>query len=255
MSNFSSRVTFRVVLFVFFLIFTMYIMSDVLHIDSYREDHFIPHEEEATYASQNHLEKEDQTLKTHDNDSIIDNEPRLGENDQIELLEPSSDSIMTADDTADSDLVPVSTLTISDEAFFKNLLTEYQTEILNSIPPTTNRKDILIRYYQRVNDNNRINVLEENRFYVHVRPISDSLESESNAIFFGDNVSTNDIQIIAYLLIKEGMPIKSIQPSKFHDGWKANSVEIGHDVSLRSRNRMTLAEVRSFSNSQDQSLE
>lgn len=137
---------------------------------------------------------------------------------------------------------------ISDKEYFEKLKKDYLQEIIKNIPPGKSRTDLVVRYYKRSGDNNSgIYELQEMRYYIHERNVDGETEYyPNNFISYGKNINKEDLQIVAYTLLKNGIPIKSIQPSKYGADWKANSIEIGNDASLDEENVLSLKDVRAF---------
>lgn len=126
---------------------------------------------------------------------------------------------------------------------------DYFTNLLSKNLGKKTRNDIVVRYYRHVPDGNKIDELRKYGLYIHERPVEGELEEyESNSIYYGDSVNQEDIHLIAYIMLRQGLPIKRIQPSLYHDDWKANSVEIGTDTAANDDPVMTLTEIRNFSN-------
>jgi hypothetical protein len=88
--------------------------------------------------------------------------------------------------------------------------------------------------------------LNEYRMFLHLRPVTDD-EHIANSITFGDSITTSDLQLVAYTLIDQGLPIQNIAPSKYHDNWKAHSIEIGVDTTVFDRPIFGLSDVRALS--------
>ncbi|XOV93020.1 MAG: hypothetical protein ACFHWX_22830 [Bacteroidota bacterium] len=131
------------------------------------------------------------------------------------------------------------------DEFFLELKKKYETNVLNSLAPGKPRSDVIIRYYKHPPDGDKVYNLKNLGFYIHERPIDEAMTNyESNSIFFGDNVSKEDLLIVAYSLIKEGIPIKNIAPSQYHDGWKNNAIEIGVDSTVIHRKVLTLEQLK-----------
>ncbi len=131
--------------------------------------------------------------------------------------------------------------------YFTELRKSYRENILSKLPAGKPRSDIIIRYYKHPPDGNKVYVLRDFGFYIHERPVEQVMaEYESNAIYYGDNVSREDLLIVASALINQGMPIKNIQPSLYHDGWKSNSIEIGADSTMISKEPLTLEELKNL---------
>ena len=132
--------------------------------------------------------------------------------------------------------------------FFDELLSSYREEVLGKIPPNKSRTDVIVRYYQHEADGKKVLNLKEYGFYIHERPVEEKSTGKiSNSIYYGDEVPRRDIQLIAYVLLKNDLPLKQIVPSKFHDSWKSEAVEIGNDPRKTNAPTLTLEEVRNFS--------
>ncbi len=131
------------------------------------------------------------------------------------------------------------------ESFFSDLNKSYQTRVLNGLPPGKPRSDVIIRYYKHPPDGNSVYKLKDLGFYIHERPVDKEMtEYESNSIFYGDSVKQEDLLIVAYTLIKQGMPIKSIKPSLYHDGWKYNAIEIGADSTVIDKEALSIDQLK-----------
>ncbi len=145
--------------------------------------------------------------------------------------------------------IPIESTTSEDnDDFFEDLKTKYQTEVINRLVPGKPRTDIIIRYYQHPPDGDKVYALRDLGFYIHERPVEQDLTSyESNSIYYGDSVKREDLMIVAYTLLNQGMPIKNIAKSIFHDGWKATAIEIGTDTSAIDQEVLTIDEIRNLS--------
>jgi hypothetical protein len=131
--------------------------------------------------------------------------------------------------------------------YFENLLQNYKKDYLSDLGNGKARTDIIIRYYRHAPDGNSAYALESLGFYIHERPVDPRFSDfQSNAIFYGDSVRLEDIQIVGYTLLKEGLPIKLINPSKFSDSWKARSIEIGTDTTLLGESTLSLSALQSL---------
>ncbi len=131
--------------------------------------------------------------------------------------------------------------------YFENLLQNYKKSYLSDLGNGKARTDIVIRYYRHAPDGNSAYALESLGFYIHERPVDARYaEFQSNAIFYGDSVRLEDIKIVGYTLLKEGLPIKLIKPSKFSDSWKARSIEIGTDTTLLDEPTLSLSALQSL---------
>ena len=244
METFSPRNTFALLLVMFMIIGMMYLMSDVLHIESYREDHHIGVEEDHSITKSSGPQTENHNSKA------VKSQPRQGEGQPL----PSDADVLFSDSLAASteilvDSLPTAEAMINEEDYFDQLIESYKKTTLAELPETENRTDLVVRYYPHPPDEGRVEVLGEYGYYLHERPVDDSnADYKSNSIFFGDKIKSEDIQIIAYLLIKNGVAISQIKPSRYHDGWKANSIEIGTDRRLNNSLPLTFEAIKRFSN-------
>ncbi len=99
--------------------------------------------------------------------------------------------------------------------------------------PKELRSDVVIRYYKKDADNGKVLNLSSLGFYVHERKSSSLLKDyASNVIYYGDSVRRDDIINIARFLKDQGIGIRAIQHSRYGDGWKSHSIEIGADTTL-----------------------
>ncbi len=145
-------------------------------------------------------------------------------------------------------VISISNPDLSDEEYFRQLQNEYLKEATRELAPGRLRTDMVIRYYKHPVDGRGIYKLRGLKYYIHERNVNDSILSKmpSNALFYGDNIKDEDIKIVAYTLMENGIPIKSIEPSEYGRDWKKNSIEIGSDSSLLDAKALTLGQVRAF---------
>ncbi|MEM6642220.1 MAG: hypothetical protein AAF616_04500 [Bacteroidota bacterium] len=109
----------------------------------------------------------------------------------------------------------------------------YLQPLRDELPPDGLRKDIFIRYYRHDKDGIGVYKLEEMGYYIHQKPATETAGLGSNIIYYGDEVPLQDIQIVALTLLEEGIPLKSIEHTKFE--WKSSAIEIGADISLQEK--------------------
>ncbi len=128
--------------------------------------------------------------------------------------------------------------------FLDELKENYLKPIQDELPPDGLRKDIFIRYYRHNKDGIGVYKLEEIGYYMHQKPATETAGLGSNIIYYGDNVPLQDIQIVTLTLLVEGIPIKSIEHTKFE--WKSNAIEIGTDTSLLDKPVLTEEEIQDF---------
>lgn len=136
----------------------------------------------------------------------------------------------------------------SDKDFFRDLMGIYKASVLDKLGKEKHRTDIIIRYYTHAPDGKKVYSLRKLGFYIHERPVESPLDDyESNAIFYGDEVTKEDLQLVVYTLLQQGLPIKRIAPSQFHDNWKSSSIEIGTDTTASDLSVVTLDQVQRLS--------
>ncbi|MFT4737137.1 MAG: hypothetical protein ACI92W_001247 [Paraglaciecola sp.] len=246
-SPYSSKETIFAGVVTFMTIAIMYVMQFILDIPSYREDHHYNADKTVKTA----LEQAKNTghaprIQTSSYGAIetsTEASSSYGSVDEDQVVD-SKESEQRA-----SDLMVRTNEEESLSDYFERIMASYQEDIMLQLPANTNRTDVVVRYYKHVPDSGKVSILESMSFYLHERPVSSRVTNyESNSLFFGDSVSTRDLQLVAYLLVTNDIPIKQIRPSKFHDSWKSKAIEIGTDVTIKDKNILTLEEIQTFDN-------
>lgn len=94
------------------------------------------------------------------------------------------------------------------------------------------RKNITIWYFPKNVDQTKVSrALEELGFKLEiVKPIVTDVPT--NAIWFGQAVSTDDTKLVALTLMRAGVGIKAIRPSRFTGGVRDSLIQVGADVRL-----------------------
>lgn len=230
---------FRNMLFVGLVIGVLWSLKNVFNVEAREETS--PFE---VYAEELLHEKEDHEHETHDKKQASHKkETPLNEknasNETEEFKQEGQEKNVESNEKRST----------GDRNYFNNLLNQYKQEYFREIPAGRNRTDIVVRYYYHEPDNDKVQKLKDLKLYLHIRPVSETRrDHQSNSLYYGDSVSTRDIQLIAYTLISNGVPIKQLVPSKYHDNWKARAVEIGSDTDLADAPILTLEQIQSFSN-------
>lgn len=135
---------------------------------------------------------------------------------------------------------------LTDEAYFKQFVKIYKEAWVKGVNPEF-RKDVVIRYYVKEDDGDAVFSLRQFGYYIHERPTSERFSMlPSNALYFGSQVNVEDIKMVAYSLMSQGVALKVIEPSQFSNDWKANSIEIGADDRILDEPNLTLAQLRKF---------
>lgn len=111
------------------------------------------------------------------------------------------------------------------------------------------RSDVVVRYYKKPLDEQKVLSLTDLGFYVHERPTSkDLMKFASNAIYYGDSVRREDIITIANHLKSQGIELKLIEHSRYGDGWKSHSIEIGVDSTFIDEPTLTEEQIAKIVN-------
>ena len=154
-------------------------------------------------------------------------------------VEPENEKIV------DPPISKIDLSSLGDEDYFSEMVKNYEANVLTKLERPDSRNDVVVRYYTKEKDKEKIYGLRKYGFYIHERP-SDPVyaEATSNALYYGDDVKNEDIQLVAYVLIKSGVALKEITPSKLHDDWKANSLEIGADTLANKLPTLSLMDIR-----------
>ncbi|SMD35287.1 hypothetical protein SAMN04488029_2436 [Reichenbachiella faecimaris] len=161
-----------------------------------------------------------------------------------ETLKADTVLVSTEELSTSKDSIKMEAATVSDSDFISNLIGEYHSKWKNS-KGRISRTDVVIRYYKKNKDEDRVYKLRDLGFYIHERPAEDDFDDyESNAIFYGDSIKREDLILIAHNLIQNGVKLQSLTLSKFHAAWKAHSVEIGTDTTALGEKPLTLATLR-----------
>mgnify|MGYP000076595904 CR=1 FL=1 len=134
---------------------------------------------------------------------------------------------------------------IADSAFYAIKMNQYLDRIGVSNNNKVSRSDLVIRYYKKGADEKKVYALRDLGFYIHERNSDDKLDAQgSNIIHYGDSAKREDILMVAYVLINNGLKIREISESKFHDAWKAQSIEIGADTTIQHKDVISLSQLR-----------
>ncbi|WP_421873596.1 hypothetical protein [Marinoscillum sp.] len=181
--------------------------------------------------------QEADTMQSTGHTSIVSETASSEETTQEETKKPANKEAKLA-----------TTESTSTKSYFEKLLATYREEVVAKLDKNKARQDIVIRYYHHAPDGNSAYTLAKLGYYIHEREVAaEYLDYQSNAIFYGDSVDLKDLQIVSYVLINNGLPIKEITPSKFHDSWKAHAIEIGTDTTMLNQPSITLDQVRALS--------
>jgi flagellar basal body-associated protein FliL len=233
---------------VFYIILIVAMFLALYSLDTIFGFHYEPEPLDQAYLKYHTGEEKEETSSevfSEDEPQLIDKEHGSQAEEPIEIEEPE-ESPSEENPTTPEEVKPV----VAEKAtssFFETLLDDYKKDVLNQLPKNKARTDIVIRYYRHLPDGNSAYALENLGYYIHERPITPGLENyQSNAMYYGDSVKLSDIQIVAHTLLKEGLPIKVIEHSKFGSSWKSKSIEIGTDTALTNLQTLRITDIQNF---------
>jgi hypothetical protein len=133
----------------------------------------------------------------------------------------------------------------ADSIFFDYLLDNYKNSIINKLRPNQLRSDVLVQYYNRKDGAKQPMTLTQLGFEIHNKYTNNSKEV-ANVLRFGEDVSLEDIQMVAYVLLSQGIPLRQIVPSSYHSDWKPYAIEIGVDALIEKFPMLTFKKIRNF---------
>ena len=136
-------------------------------------------------------------------------------------------------------------MTPADSIFFDYLFDNYKNTKINNLRPNQLRSDVLVQYYNRKDKVKQPMTLTQLGFKVHNKYTNNSKEV-ANVLRFGEDVSLEDIQIVAYVLLCHGIPLRQIVPSNYHSDWKPHAIEIGVDALIEKFPVLTFKKIRNF---------
>lgn len=165
--------------------------------------------------------------------SVKEAEPVL-ERSETDSAKSNNKPIIKKDQPA----VPIRNASLSD------LKNNYLAPIVSKLPPGQLREDVVIRYYRHDKDEEKVYSLRNLGYYIHEKEATETAGLGSNVIYYGEDVNIKDIQIVALTLLEKGIPLKSIQRSRYD--WKSNSIEIGTDPLLSDKSAITLDYIYNF---------
>ncbi|MEO9872829.1 hypothetical protein [Ekhidna sp.] len=127
---------------------------------------------------------------------------------------------------------------------FSDLKNNYLAPKMASLPAGQLREDIVVRYYRHEQDGDKVYALKDQGYYIHEKEATETMGLGSNILYYGDDVNIEDIQLIAYILLEENLPLKAIEPTQF--GWKSTSVEIGTDTLMLEEQTLSIDDIKNF---------
>ena len=193
--------------------------------------------------SKPYIERSYKSVKS--NESVVEIEQNKEDKDSIKSEKKIEDN--TQETQVDQEPVTggKSKNSQSDEKYFSDLIKNYKVSVLSKLERPDSRTDIVLRYYAKPKDKGMVYGLSKYGFYIHERSSNDVYKNfATNALYYGDDVKSEDIQLVSYLLLDAGVELKKILPSKLHDDWKSNAIEIGTDTSFLKLPTLRLKDIR-----------
>ena len=125
-----------------------------------------------------------------------------------------------------------------------DLKNNYLKPKIDNLPPGQLREDVVIRYYRHGQDGDNVFRLKDLGYYIHEKEATETVGLGSNVLYYGEDVNVEDIQIVAYILLEGGLPLKSIEPTQY--SWKSNAIEIGTDTLLLNKAAISGDDIKNF---------
>jgi hypothetical protein len=124
---------------------------------------------------------------------------------------------------------------------------DLREELVNKADPTS-RTSVRVLYKPNGVDVERISRILRNElaYDLEIQQSTERKKEITNAIWFGRDVPIDDVKIIAYTLIRAGVPLKSIRPFRSDlpsIGELAHTIHIGTDFDLENRKPLTTSQV------------
>lgn len=198
-------------------------------LDKFLGVHYEPKEYEL--KQKKHVEAYVQNSLQSEYDRYVEAEPELETPSMQEVKEASEEPLE------------------DDEGFkyYQDLKAKYVSSVLSHLSKHKARTDVVVRYYHHAPDGNSAYALTKLGYYIHERPVaSQYADFQSNAVFYGDSVNLDDIQLVTFTLLNEGLPIKDVKPSRYSGSWKSKSIEIGTDTTRTNDPTLTYTEVKNL---------
>lgn len=193
--------------------------------------------------SKPYIERSYKSIKSKKDD--IESKLNLDAKDSVKMELATSEQQEQTKPEAVVVLKPETKTGQSNEQYFSELIKNYKNSVLSKLKRPDSRIDVVLRYYSKPNDKGLVYGLRKYGFYIHERPSDDLYKNfATNALYFGDDVENEDIQLVSYILLEAGVELKKILPSKLHDDWKSNAIEIGTDTLFQNLPTLRLKDIR-----------
>ena len=132
--------------------------------------------------------------------------------------------------------------------YLEKLADHYQAEVLNKLPANQSRKAITLYAYRHPADSSYMKALQQLKLAVR-EPAGNKPAGKHpvNVMLYGDSVSLTHLQLVAYTLLKEGLPLKAVTPTQPGTFPPPHAIQITTDTTLLSSPTLTFAEVQNIS--------
>lgn len=136
--------------------------------------------------------------------------------------------------------------TLTDSQYLREFNKLYYETKVRGVKPAS-RTDVVIRYYKKPLDGDNVYALQQSGFYIHERTSKEEVQQyATNAIFYGADVSLEDVKMVAFMLLRKGIKIQEIAPYTLSNDWKARSIELATDITKLDAPEYGLAEIRNL---------
>lgn len=107
---------------------------------------------------------------------------------------------------------------------------------------SSSRQQVTVRYFPKDVDRRIVEAALRELGFNLTRGQANLPDLPTNAIWFGDDVSIEDVKLVAYTLIRAGVEIKAIRPFRNPDG-KSRQIQVGSDEDYLSREPLSVEEI------------
>jgi hypothetical protein len=183
----------------------------------------------------NNLSKDIKTLETRKQAETIKLQSLQFENTSLENKKSQLEKeLMATYGLSIDSILSLSTNDVLEKSLTANAAIKL---IINNYKPNPN---VTVSYYDKTIDEKRVALELQALGYQFIRksPSDYMKKNATNSIWFGSNVPIQDVKIVAFALIRAGVPIKGIRPYRSgieNPEYKKNIIEVGASVDLNNK--------------------
>lgn len=126
----------------------------------------------------------------------------------------------------------------------QSLLANNERNNLTSSQDNLRRNKITIQYFPKDVDKDRVEIALKELGFRLAEGSTRVPNIATNAIWFGTNVKTEDVKLVAYTLIRAGIRIKIIRPFRNPHGYRASLVQVGADAVYVNSKSLTVEQIK-----------